>query len=325
MNKILVTGGNGFIGSMVCKSLYDSGYEVDSLDNLDLSFPRKHTIEKNIKIIKCDLTDRKRLKEILQKNKYDGVFHLAGLISVSDSNKQQSNYFKNNVLASLNLILTMIETDTNNLIFSSSASVYQSKSSKIIETDFLNPISVYAQNKFVVENFLKSMFEIYNFKSITLRYFNACGADFESLIGFTLSKETHLIPLAISATLSNNIFNLYGNNYDTKDGTCMRDYVHIKDIAEAHIEAFEGLRSNKINYDVFNIGTGKGYTVLEIIEKIQIATNRNLNYIISDRREGDASCLVADVNKFSKTFDWKATKTLNDIIKDSIFYYKKVY
>lgn len=322
--KFLVTGGAGYIGSHMVNYLLSKRHKVTIFDNLSLG---KNLISKKANFIKIDLINKKRLDQIMSKSKFDAVFHFAGLSRVSESEKKPKKYFKNNVIGSKNLINTMLKYNINNLIFSSSASVYgDPKKKKISETHKMKPISNYGKNKKEIEKFLLQMGKKMNFKSISLRYFNAAGADENGKFGEDRKIETHLIPKILKSIIKkNNKVYVFGKNYKTKDGTCIRDFIHVNDIVKAHYYGLKQFKKKKciLNY---NIGTEKGYSVLEIIKSVEKITKKKLKIIYKKKRKGDPHILVAKCNKIFRELKWKPKyKNIDKIIFTAWNWHKKKF
>ena len=301
--KYLVTGGAGYIGSHMVKYLLSKNHEVNVIDNLSSGNIK---FVKRSRFTKLDLLDLKKLDNYMSKFNFDAVFHFAALSIVNESEKKPKKYYKNNVVATKNLIETMIKHNINNLIFSSSASVYgKPTNKKISESHIMKPISIYGKNKLQIEKFLKKVGKKFNFKSISFRYFNAAGADSSGKIGEDHKPETHLIPKILNSIKNKkNKINVFGNNYKTKDGTCIRDYIHVNDIVSAHYIGLKKFKNKKciLNY---NIGSGKGYSVLEIIKTIEKITRKKLIIVYKKKREGDPPILVAKSNKILKELKWR--------------------
>ena len=311
--KFLVTGGAGYIGSHMVKFLLSKNHEVTVFDNLSSG----KLINKNkINFIKVDLVNLKKLDKLISKEKFDAVFHFAALSIVNESEKKPRKYYLNNVLGTKNLINTMIKYNINNLIFSSSASVYGApKTKKILETHKMSPISEYGRNKKEIEKILVQIGKKKNFKSISFRYFNAAGADESAKIGENHKPETHLIPKILnSVKRQKKEVYVYGNSYKTIDGTCVRDFIHVNDIVRAHYYGLKKFKQKKciLNY---NIGSGRGYSVLEIIRGIEKVTKVKLKIIFKKKRKGDPPILVADCKKILRDLKWKPKyKNINKII-----------
>jgi UDP-glucose 4-epimerase len=273
-------------------------------------------VDNGLKYIKGDLGDRKKLKEIFDSEKIDAVMHFAAFIEVGESVKNPSKYYENNVVKVKNLLDQMVESKVNNFIFSSTAAVFgEPTEERIDEKHSKYPINPYGDSKLMVEKLLRDYEKAYGLKHTILRYFNACGADDTGEIGESHNPETHLIPLILKAAKGEreNI-KIFGTNYPTKDGSCIRDFIHVNDLAEAHIRALENLWNTKESKD-FNLGSGNGYSVKEVIEMAKNITQINFNVVEEKRREGDPSVLVADSKKAREILKWEPKYTLEKIIE----------
>ena len=301
--KILVVGGAGYIGSHMLKRLQNTNHEVEVLDNLSTGF---ETNTLGFPFHKCDLADKDHVYTILQ-NKYDLVMHFASYINVGESYINPQKYYENNVQNTLNLLSCMIDLKILNFIFSSTAAVYgEPESVPISEDQKINPVNPYGQTKAIVENILKDYDKAYGLKFMSLRYFNACGAHPDGTIGERHDPETHLIPLILQAASGRkDKVKVYGDDYPTKDGTCIRDYIHVMDLVDAHLFALEDLYQNQSS-EIYNIGNNKGFSVSEIINSAREITQKKINIEISDRRKGDPGQLIADNNKIIKNLKWSA-------------------
>jgi len=301
--KILVVGGAGYIGSHMLKRLQNTNHEVEVLDNLSTGF-EANTL--GFPFHKCDLADKDHVYTILQ-NKYDLVMHFASYINVGESYINPQKYYENNVQNTLNLLSCMIDLKILNFIFSSTAAVYgEPESVPILEDQKINPVNPYGQTKAIVENILKDYDKAYGLKFMSLRYFNACGAHPDGTIGERHDPETHLIPLILQAASGRkDKVKVYGDDYPTKDGTCIRDYIHVMDLAEAHLLALEDLYQNQSS-EIYNIGNNQGFSVSEIVNAAKEITQKKINIEISDRRKGDPGQLIADNNKIIKNLKWSA-------------------
>lgn len=293
--KILVTGGAGYIGSFMVKRLLERGDEVVVADNLERG--HKEAIDNRAKLYEGNLLDREFVSRVFLENKFDGVIHFAGFISMGESMQNPFIYFQNNVFASLNIMEEMVKTGNNNFIFSSSAGVYGNPLNlPIPEESNTNPTNPYGESKLMVEKLMKWYQKTHGLNSVALRYFNASGASLDGSMGENHSPESHLIPNIISAMLKAESFKLFGTDYKTKDGTCVRDYIHVLDLVEAHVLAIGKLKEDK-GIHIYNVGTGNGYSNKEVIEAVKKVSGKELNVEESQRREGDADELVADVSK----------------------------
>jgi len=295
--KILVTGGAGYIGSFMTKTLLDRGDEVTVFDNLERGHIK--AVDKRAKFVKGDLKNSVDLQSLFSSNNFDAAIHFAGLIAVGESEEKPDLYYQNNVVGSKNFFETAVNMGKiKNLVFSSSAAVYGNPIKIPIPEDHpKNPTSEYGKNKLKVEEILSKLGESnLDINFVALRYFNASGAALDGSMGENHSPETHIIPNVIKALLSGETFKLFGSDYKTKDGTCVRDYIHVLDLVEAHILAIEKLKSEK-GFKIYNVGTGNGYSNREIIEMVKKISGKELEVKESPRRKGDADELIADPTK----------------------------
>ena len=312
--KILVVGGAGYIGSHMVKRFQDTDHEVEILDNLSTGFELN---AQNYKLHICDLSNKDLVYQILKENKYEVVMHFASYINVGESYSQPEKYYKNNVTNTLNLLDCMIDLKILNFIFSSTAAVYgEPQNIPITEAQKISPVNPYGNTKAIVEKILKDYDEAYGLKYISLRYFNACGAHIDGTIGERHNPETHLIPLILQAASGRKKnFTIHGDDYDTKDGTCIRDYIHVMDLAEAHLLSLEDLIKTQ-NSEIYNIGNNQGFSVKEIIKIAETVTNTKIPYEIAGRRKGDPAQLIADNKIIMEKLNWSANYSdLNTIIK----------
>ncbi len=314
MHNILVTGGAGYIGSHTCKALAESGFNPIVLDNL--SYGHKWAVKWGELII-GDISNRDLLVKIFRKYKPIAVIHFAAFAYVGESVKKPDLYYKNNVLGSLTLLDAMIDQKIPNIIFSSTCATYGvTEKIPINESCPQIPINPYGSSKLMIETIIKDFSHAFNLNYIILRYFNAAGADPQCEIGEDHNPETHLIPIAFRALgNSQNKLIIFGKNYDTYDGTCIRDYIHVSDLAKAHIISLERLLKSRKN-GIFNLGTGKGYSNLEIINSIEKITEKKVFYEFGRRREGDPQVLIADPQKAFQELKWQPKYTdIDEIIK----------
>lgn len=311
--KILVTGGAGYIGSHFVKILVQKGYETIVVDNLS----RGHieSIHPDAQFEKADLLESGALSEVISKYKPDAVVHFAALAYVGESVESPSLYYENNVVGSFNLIRACVQNNIKKIVFSSTCSIYGNpETTPIDESQKSNPINPYANTKLTVEKILGDFDTAYGLKFVALRYFNAAGADPDALIGESHNPETHLIPLVLSTAMGmRNKVDVYGNDYDTPDGTCIRDYIHVNDLANAHLKAIEFLKRENRS-EIINLGTGKGFSVMEIINSCESVTAKKINYQITGRRPGDPAILVADNRKAGRLLGWETEFNLDRII-----------
>jgi len=296
--KILVTGGAGYIGSFMVKRLLNDGHEVviaDSLERGDAS-----SLDSRATLAKGSLLDKDYLADLFTNHQFDGVIHFAGYISVGESVKEPGLYFTNNFTATQNLLDQMAAKDVHNIIFSSTAAVYGNpKQVPIPEDHPKDPESPYGDSKWMIERMLGWYQKSKGINYVALRYFNASGAALDGSLGETHNPETHIIPNAIKAALSAKPFTLFGTDYPTKDGTCVRDYIHVLDLAEAHVLALKKIMADKDGL-AFNVGTGNGYSNQEILDMVQKVSGKTLEIKREARRGGDPNELIADVSKIKR-------------------------
>lgn len=314
--QILVTGGAGYIGSHVVKKLLDQKHKVVVLDNLARG--HRAAVPKNVPLIKIDLRDGKKLAAALQKYKFDAVMHFAALAYVGESIENPRLYYENNVLGGINLLEVLKAKKIKRLIFSSSCSVYGNpKTVPITEKEALSPINPYALTKLIVEQIIKDYAALYGIDYVILRYFNAAGADLTGALGESHNPETHLIPLVLAAARKKpHQVKIFGSDYPTPDGTCIRDYIHVTDLAEAHAKALDYLDKGNESA-IINLGSGKGYSVKEIIKTSEEITGVNLVTKTAERRPGDPAKLVADNRKAKRLLNWQVKYDLKKIIQSA--------
>jgi len=300
--KVLIAGGAGFIGSEVNKMLNDAGYETVVFDNLSQG------IKKRVKwgtFIKGDIGNRRALDKLFNTHKFDTVMHFAALINVGDSIDNPGKYYTNNVFKTLILLEAMKDYQIKNFIFSSSAAVYGIPQSKMItENHLTNPINPYGQTKLMVEKILDDFEMRYGLKSIKLRYFNAAGGDPDGKIPNYHQNKTNLIPIILHAIKNKQPVTIFGTDYPTSDGTCIRDYIHIYDLGSAHIAAMEKLQADGKS-EVYNLGNGQGHTIREVLRAAEKVTQQKIQVIEGARRPGDPSILLADSHKAHQELSWK--------------------
>jgi UDP-glucose 4-epimerase len=323
MQTILVTGGAGYIGSHAVKALCDEGYEVKVIDNL--SKGHEHAVDKRAELQKMDLADYEFLYRFFQHNKIDAVMHFAGSIEAGLSMKDPADFLMNNVMNGQYLLEAMRRNSVMKIIFSSTAAVYGNPENvPIKESDQKEPTNYYGVTKLMFENVLKKYEEFFDMKFVALRYFNAAGADENGEIGEDHDPETHLIPIVLQHVLGlREKVSVYGADYDTKDGTCVRDYVHVTDLVDAHLLALKYLL-NGGSSDIFNIGSGSGFTVREVINAVEKVTGRNVVAEESARRLGDPAVLIADSTRIKENLGWKPKKDdIEKIIEDAWKWHSK--
>jgi UDP-glucose 4-epimerase len=313
--KILVTGGAGYIGSHTRYFLEKRGHSVVVADNL-LRGHKEAVPEKLLRVM--DLRETDKLSELLADEHVDAVIHFAAYIAVGESTQIPEVYFANNVAGSLSLFEAMLRASVKCIVFSSTAATYGTPQRvPISEDEPYAPINPYGESKVMVEKILQWLGRYRGLRSISLRYFNACGAEPEAGLGERHDPETHLIPLVLRAIQTGKPMTLFGDDYPTPDGTCIRDYIHVSDLAEAHIFAVEHLLNGGAS-DIFNVGTGSGHSVKEVLEAVERVTQRKVPHIIGPRREGDPASLVADSQKLQNALGWRPTRAdLDRIVADA--------
>jgi UDP-glucose 4-epimerase len=320
--KLLIPGGAGYIGSHMVRYALEHGHEVVVLD--DFSTGHDWAI-KDCEIFRVNLLDEDKLSELLHGRHFDGVIHFAAKSLVGESVKNPLLYYRNNLVGSLNLVNEMIKNNVNNLVFSSTAAIFGNPlKDKIEDTHPKNPINPYGKSKLMVENMLQDMCFTYNLNVTCLRYFNAAGAHESGEIGEAHDPETHLIPNILNAALSNeDNLKVFGNDYATHDGTCIRDYVHVTDLAQAHLLSFEFMHRNK-GFSTFNLGNGSGFSVLDVIKSCEKAIGNSIRYKMDLKRLGDPAILVADNLKAFNELGWKPEfNDLDKIIKSALLWHSK--
>ena len=322
MAKILVTGGAGYIGSHTRYFLEKSGHSVSVVDDLSRGF--KEAVPDSV-LHQADTRDTKKLSALLRQERIEAVIHFAAYISVGESTERPELYFSNNVCGSLSLFEAMLEADVRCLVFSSTAAAYGIPAKvPIPEDEPYAPINPYGESKVMVEKILEWLDRYREFRSIRLRYFNACGAEPESGLGERHDPETHLIPLMLRAIQTGKAVTLFGDDYPTPDGTCIRDYIHVSDLAQAHIVSIEHLlRGGKS--DVFNVGTGVGQSVKQVLAAVEKVTGTKVPHTIGPRREGDPPSLVADSRKLQSSLGWHPQRAdLERIVADAWAFAQKM-
>lgn len=320
---ILVTGGAGYIGSHAVLELIKKGYEVVIIDSLEKG--HKDAILGG-KLYIGNLRDEQLLDKVFTENKIDAVIHFAAYSLVGESVQKPDKYYENNLVSTMKLLNAMKKYNCSKIVFSSTAAVFgEPENIPILEDDRKVPTNAYGETKLSMERMLKWYDVAYGIKSVALRYFNAAGADVSSKIGEDHFPETHLIPLVISVALGKrDCIKVFGDDYDTEDGTCIRDYIHVTDLANAHILALEYLeKNNKSN--VFNLGSGKGYSVKQVIDETEKITKTKINKEIAPRREGDPAILIASAKKAYEELGWKPKYNKLETIIESAWNFHKNY
>ena len=322
--NLLVPGGAGYIGSHMVKLLQDHNHEVVILDNF--STGHQWAVQ-DCEIWNVDILDKEKLSKLMKTKNFDAVFHFAAKSLVGESFTKPMHYYENNVLGSINIINEMIRNDIQNIVFPSTAAIFGSpKFERIDESHSKLPINPYGQSKLIVENILNTMCLNYGINATCFRYFNAAGAHETGLIGEAHEPETHLIPNVLRSSIDNKInLEVFGNSYDTNDGTCIRDYIHVSDLAEAHLLGLEFMNVNS-GFAAFNLGNGNGFSVFEIIKTCEQIVGKQIHYDIKDKREGDPPKLVADSRLAFSELGWKPKhNTLDTIIHSAWNWHRKFH
>ena len=329
--KILVTGGAGYIGSHTCTELLENNYEVVVIDNFSNS--KKSVIEsiekitgKKVYLYEGDVQDKELLEKIFKEHKIDAVIHFAGFKAVGESVKKPLMYYHNNLESTINLLEVMNEFNVKKIVFSSSATVYGKPKELPIKEDFpLSTTNPYGTTKLMIEMILNDLYKSDDSWSIAiLRYFNPIGAHESGLIGENPNDiPNNLMPYIMKvATKELDHLNVFGNDYDTHDGTGVRDYIHVVDLAKGHIKAIEKIFKGS-GCDAYNLGTGKGYSVLDIVNAFSKVNNVEIPYVITERRAGDIDACYADPSKAERLLNFKTTKTLEEMCRDSYNYIRR--
>lgn len=320
---ILVVGGAGYIGSHICKELWKNGYNPVCYDNL--VYGHQWAVKWG-PFEKGDILDWKRLDKIFTNYKIDGVIHLAAFAYVGESVTEPSKYYTNNVAGTISLLNAMLKAGVNRIVFSSTCAVYGTpKTVPITEKEHMNPVNPYGASKMMVERILRDYNRAYGLGFVALRYFNAAGADPDGETGEMHDPETHLIPLTLDAALGRRKeLVVFGNNYPTPDGTCIRDYIHVTDLARAHVLSLNLLKKNGPLDLSVNLGTGKGSSIFDIIRTAEAVTGKKIRYRVAAPREGDPAALVADPSLACGVLKWKAEYVaISDVIKHAWNFHNK--
>ena len=301
--KVLVTGGAGYIGSHAVKVLLEKGYDVVVVDNLETG--HKEAVDARAKLYVGDIADSSFMDKVFSENHISGVIHFAAFSLVGESMVNPHKYYENNVSKTNHLLDSMIRNNVKNIVFSSTAATYGEPSKTPIEEDDpQKPTNVYGQTKLAMEHMIEWYGKIHHLNHVALRYFNVAGSYGDGSIGEAHNPETHLIPIILQvANNRREKLNVFGNDYPTKDGTCIRDYIHVLDLCDAHVLALEYLINGNPS-DVFNLGSGEGFSVLEMVEAARKVTSHPIPLNIASRREGDPAILIASSSKAKKVLGW---------------------
>ena len=320
---VLVTGGAGYVGSHTCKFLAKNGFTPVTIDrDMKTKFkPASFGPSFDINLPQ----EIERLDEIIKRYNITSCIHFAGSASVAESVKNPSEYYKNNVIATVVLLDKLIECGVKTFIYSSSAATYGDPGLKMCkESDWAKPISAYGASKLMMEMIMRDYQRAYGLSSVGLRYFNAAGADPDAEVGELRDKETHIIPLAIAAAKQNKTFKMFGDKYPTEDGTCVRDYVHVMDLADAHVKALNYASENSVA-EVFNLGSGAPASNKQMLDAVQRHAGE-MNIEIHDSRPGDPAYLVADITKVKTILGWEPTQSsIDNVVATAVQWYNKTH
>lgn len=317
MSKILITGGAGYIGTQTNLYLLEQGLQTVVFDNLVYGHRHNIPANPNCQFVQGDLLDLQALEQVFTDNQIDGVVHFAAFAYVGESVQNPAKYYQNNVLGSFNLLETMRKFNCHKLVFSSTCATYGTPEVlPITENEKQKPINPYGWSKLMIEQMIKDYHQAYGLNAVVFRYFNAAGADAQLRAGEEHHPETHLIPLILEvASGKRDKIMVFGGDYDTPDGTCIRDYIHTEDLASAHFLGLEKLKSSKI-CEFVNLASGQGYSVLEIIQMAEQVTGQKISAEMALRREGDPAKLIADNTKARDFLGWRpAHSGLENIIQ----------
>lgn len=319
--KVLVTGGAGYIGSVTVRRLFKEGHQVTVVDTLEKG--HREALPGDIDLVVADIGDRERMKELFSTRAIDGIIHLAAYVESGESMERPLDFFENNLAKSIIFLQEAVAQGVNWLVFSSTAGVYgETGKLPLKETSPIEPTSYYSWSKYFFEEILKSA-QVYGLRSIVLRYFNAAGATRDGELGEDKEPATHLIPLVFKTALGKQKeVVIHGDDYPTPDGTGIRDYVHVVDLAEAHILALSALAESKQGFRVYNVGTGKGSSVKEVIEMVGKVTGQDIAVRVGPKRPGDWAAAYADASKIQKELGWEAKYDLEEIMKTDWQWFK---
>ena len=321
--KILVVGGTGYIGSHMVKMLGSQGHEVITFDNLSKGY-RDAVLSGDF--VEGDLANNQQLDNLFASIKFDGVMHFASFIEVGESVSEPASYYRNNVFNTQNLLDAMVKHGVNYFVFSSTAAIFgEPEYSPIDETHPKNPINPYGRSKLMVEQMLEDYGTAYGLKSVALRYFNAAGADPDAELGERNDPETHLIPLVLQAASGRRAsISLFGQDYKTPDGSCVRDYIHVNDLCDAHLLALNKLKNSDKSLR-YNLGNGHGFSVKQVIDTTEKITGKNIQVIYADRRPGDPAELVANATMAKQDLGWKPKFTDLEQIVETAWQWEKAF
>jgi UDP-glucose 4-epimerase len=313
MSNWLITGGAGYIGAHVVHALQKLNFSVWIID--DLSADKRNSISELANFQQISLLDEKSLDLFFSRNRFDGVIHLAGLKSVADSFLNPLGYMEVNCQGTVNLLAAMNKHSVKKMIFSSTAAVYSGNTTDVIpENSVLNPANPYGRSKLAAESAIIAACSLGNLNAVIFRYFNVIGSmSFE----FSEINSMNVLPKAISDIKQGNLFEIFGDDFDTPDGTCVRDFIHVLDLTSAHIKAVEFLEKMQTSFEIINLGSGKGYSVLQVILELESISQQVIRKSISSRRQGDIGFIVADITKAWKYLNWRPARGIQEMISDA--------
>jgi UDP-glucose 4-epimerase len=321
--RVLITGGAGYIGSQMVRQLVENKIEVVVADSLENG--HRAAVPVDVPLCVGDIGDEKFLEDVFARDAFDAVIHFAGYIAVKESVENPLKYFRNNVEKTIRLTDAMLKANVTCLVFSSSAAVYGIPTQVPIPDDHpKQPINPYGESKYLIEKILHWLGKSTPLRSISLRYFNACGAALDGAFGEDHPDEGHIIPLALRAAQKGKPFLLFGDDYQTRDGTCIRDYIHVIDLCDAHLRALAALTRGHAT-DAYNVGTGRGYSNREIAETARRVTGINFEIHFAPRRPGDPDELVADSSRLQKEFGWQPRYSDLETIIGSAWHWHKTH
>lgn len=324
MTRILVTGGAGYIGSIAVKKLLDEGFPVTVFDSLENG--HRAALDRRAVLVEGDLRRPEEVAALFASEVFAGVVHFAGYIESGQSMKDPLRFFNNNFSAGVDLLTAMQERGVKNIIFSSTAGIYGTGLPPFTEESPVNPTSYYSISKYFFEEALRAVATANGFKVMALRYFNAAGALADGSLGEDHDPETHLIPLVVKTALGlRPELELYGSGYATPDGTAIRDYIHVEDLAEVHVLALKRLLAGRDGpgvFEIYNVGTGQGYSNRQVIEMVKSVAGRDFKVVEKPRREGDWVSSFADCQKIKKELGWTARRGLREIVESAYLWHK---
>lgn len=319
--KVLVAGGAGYIGSFMARTLKDNGHDVYIVDSLECGH-KESVLDFPLEVINL-ATEKEKLDNYFSQNKFDAVIHMASYIQMGESFTNPSKYYSNNLSSTINLLDAMVKNNCKNIVFSSSAGVYGNpKRLPIEEDDNKNPLNPYGETKYIIERMLDDYNLAHGINYMIFRYFNAAGASMDGSLGEAHNEESHLIPNVIIKAIKDEEIEIFGDDYKTEDGTCVRDYVHVLDLTRSHLMGLEALENGKKS-NIYNIGLGRGYSNNEIVKLVEKHLGKKLNVKYTERRKGDADALFASIEKIDKELGWKPEYDIDKIIESALLWHTK--